>query len=188
MTAPRSFVCEMPNRSSSSPAGVSCPGRGRAARARARRTRRRADATPRRRPSRAAFASGDSEGATSVRSLTSASSSICAAIAAGSAPTCCSTCRTTSSWVAAQSRCVESTSRLPHSIAFCAACWSSSRVASLKYCVTSICSAGRRGRVVVVPPAAPGVRPPRPLSPKKSEKNSSKRLLPPNGDRPAPRL
>jgi hypothetical protein len=35
---------------------------------------------------------------------------------------------------------------------------------------------------------APCVRLPRPLSPKKSEKNSWKRLLPPNGDRPVPRL
>jgi class 3 adenylate cyclase len=59
-----------------------------------------------------------------------------------------------------------------HRAARKAARCSSWRVASLKYCVTSICSAGRRGRVVVVPPAAPGVRPARPLSPKKSEKNS----------------
>src|SRR6185436_20084728 len=60
---------------------------------------------------------------------------------------------------------------------------------SLKYCVTSICSAGRRGRVVVVPPPAPGPRPPKALSPKKSEKNSSKRLLrPPKGERAPARL
>ena len=49
----------------------------------------------------AAFASGDSDGDTSVRSPRSASSSISEAIACGSASACCRTWRTTSSWSAA---------------------------------------------------------------------------------------
>jgi hypothetical protein len=49
---------------------------------------------------------------------------------------------------------------------------------------------GRRGLVVVAPavPAVPGVRSRTPLSPKKSEKNSSKRLRLPKGARAAPRF
>src|SRR5918999_386250 len=127
-----------------------------------------------------AFASGESDGATSVRSALSASSSTCCAIASASAPTCLSTWRTTSSWSAAQSRWSESRSRLPHSSAFCAARWSRLRVASLKYSVTSVCSILRRGEVAA-PALPPAGRPP-PKPSKKSEKNSSNRLRPPRGD------
>ena len=90
------------------------------------------------------MAAGESDGATSVRPPRSASSSTCAAIAAGSPSAWRTICATRSSCIAAHSRCSVSRSREPQSSASCAARCRSSRVASEKNCVMSTCSTGRR--------------------------------------------
>ena len=177
ITAARSAVCDRPKRASRRPASDSVSRASASSTCSGPRYDEFSSRISSYARSSAALASGESDGATSVRPPRSASSSTCAAIAAGSPSAWRTICATRSSCIAAHSRCSVSRSREPHSSASCAARWRSSRVASEKNCVMSTCSTGRRagGAEVRVPvglvaPSMPNGRS------KNSEKNSSNRL------------